>query len=102
MKLDTRLEEARELMKTLGDKRTEIDKIEKDMVMELQESKSENQSAHTEQFLKLGAEAIRMEKLVSGKKRAADEVEEDVDDEEGDDCSQGFVCGDLQSSSMFV
>ncbi len=88
-------------MKSLGDKRTEIDKIEKDLVMELQESKSENQSAHTVQFLKLGAEATRIVKLVSGKKRAADEVEEDVDGEEVTTArkdSSVVICSQVQCS----
>ena len=71
------IEDAKDAMKTLKDKRSEIATIEKDMqdLVKLQRE-NENQSAHTKQFLKLGAEATRMGKSMSGKKRAADEISE--------------------------
>lgn len=99
MELEMR-QEAKDAMATLKSKRDEIVTIENDMhdLIELQ-NESQNHSAHTEQFLQLGAEATRMGKSKSGKKRAADEItdltdtsneskeeeEEDVNNEDDND-----------------
>ena len=87
MKLDM-IDEAKELMATFKDKRDEIAQIEQQM--QNLEQEDENKSAHTDQFLQLGAAATRMGESLSGKKRTVDEVncatesKEDGDEEEED------------------
>ena len=66
--------EAKALMQSLSEKREEIATLEEEL-LKLNNITSENESAHTEQFLELGAAATRMGKRLSGKKRAADEVD---------------------------
>ena len=84
LKLDM-IDAAKALMATFAEKRAEIAEIEEKMQDLQQDTEDENKSAHTDQFLQLGAEATRMGRALAGRKRTVDEIDCATESKEADE-----------------